>query len=116
MAGAYRRSQQLYGLLREFLTLCYALGGSKRPRGALVVFPLFAIEHSPLGLMAGLQQCPRTFGHASILPSPRRYASIYPDAAARRPPKARYRRWAAPVSLSTISRKTIPKGPSGGGR
>jgi hypothetical protein len=43
MAGAYRRSQQLYGLLREFLTLCYALGGSKRPRGALVVFPLFTI-------------------------------------------------------------------------
>jgi hypothetical protein len=56
MAGAYRRSQQLYGLLREFLTLCYALGGSKRPRGALVVFPLFAIELGPLSLVSRLEQ------------------------------------------------------------
>jgi hypothetical protein len=68
MAGAYRRSQQLYGLLREFLTLCYALGGSKRPRGALVVFPLFAIELSPLILVARLEQGARTSAHGFILP------------------------------------------------
>jgi hypothetical protein len=69
MAGAYRRSQQLYGLLRKFLTLCYALGGSKRPRCTLVILALLTIELGPLGLVAGLEQgFARERAHIPILP------------------------------------------------
>ena len=52
-------------------------------------------------------------GHAGMCLS---NVSVYPDAAGRRCPKARYRRCAEPVSPSIINRNTIPKGPSGGGR
>jgi hypothetical protein len=54
MAGPYRRRQQFDSLLGELLATCDAFGRRHGSRGALVVFALFAVEFSPLGLVAGL--------------------------------------------------------------
>jgi len=53
MAGTYGGGQQSDGLLRELLTLFDALDGRQGHIHRATLIGLFAIDHSPLGLMAG---------------------------------------------------------------
>lgn len=72
MAPANRGREKLYGLLGELLSRGNPLGRSQRPRLAMVVFALFAIELGPLGLMAWLQERPARGGRHRAMVRPGR--------------------------------------------
>jgi hypothetical protein len=56
MTGTYRYGQDLNGLLREFLALLESLDGGQCHVDSAFLFGLFAVDHSPLGLMSRREQ------------------------------------------------------------
>jgi hypothetical protein len=56
MAAADRGGEELHGLLGELLSLGHALGGGQGASLLLVIFALLAVELSPLGLVARLEE------------------------------------------------------------
>jgi hypothetical protein len=56
MAAADRGGEELHGLLRELLPLGNALGGAQGASLLMLVLALLAVELSPLGAVAGLEE------------------------------------------------------------